>query len=110
MTRNTELLQETMQYIKDHPQQHDQSVWMNECGTAGCFLGWAAILSGKPLDWIKYNIGYAAGAKLLGLTRVEANILFASGNTRPMLELMVKDLVNGDELRDTQDYLDEAYK
>jgi hypothetical protein len=36
-----------MQFILDHPEQWDQSVWSNTCGTAYCFAGHASILAGS---------------------------------------------------------------
>lgn len=44
----------------------------------------------------------------LGVTPWEAETLFGAANTRPMLQLIVKDLVNGDDLRDAEDYQREA--
>lgn len=110
MKRNVELLQQTMQYIKDHPERHQQDIWTNQCGTAACFAGWAAMLSGWAA-WQVHNFEmWTRGANLLGLTYTEARILFDTGNTAPMLELMVKDLVNGDQLRDQADYHDAVYE
>jgi hypothetical protein len=105
-TRNVELLEATMQYILDHPEEWDQSTFI--CGTAACFAGRAALLSGWSIEEI-HNAAdscemYSEGAKLLGLTYVEAHCLFRSENTVPALELMVKDLVNGDELQPRLSY------
>jgi hypothetical protein len=108
MQRNVELLQRTMQYIKDHPERHKQSRFITECGTAACYAGWAALLSGWSVQRILSGPMYYEGAELLGLTHWEAETLFDSGNTVPMLELMVKDLVNGDKLRGIVDYEIEA--
>lgn len=99
MERNVELLQQTMQYILDHPKEHDQSAFVNTCGTAACFAGRAALLSGWTVHQITWAPMWAEGAALLGLTLDEAMVLFAINNTVPMMELMVKDLVNGDPLR-----------
>lgn len=102
MTRNVELLQQTMQYVTDHPEQHYQARWI--CGTAACFAGRAGLLSGMTESQI-WNVDMGAhGANLLGLTWFEARALFYADNTRPMLELMVKDLVNGSELRSRPEY------
>lgn len=111
--RNIELLEKTIQYIKDHPEKHYQREWVNTCGTAACFCGWAAMLSGYTAAQIKEKehevIMTYFGADLLGLNSEEAYMLFKAQNTREMLELMVKDLVNGDELRDWYDYCEEAH-
>lgn len=103
MTRNVELLQQTMQHITDHPEQHYQGRWI--CGTAACYAGRAALLSGVTIDEICETPDmWELGANLLGLTTFEARNLFDPDNTRSMLELMVKDLVNGDDLRQSIDY------
>jgi hypothetical protein len=108
MKRNVELLQRTMQHIKDHPKQHRQGMVMDYCGTAGCFIGWAALLSGWSVQRVRFAPMVECGAELLGLTQIETMILFDAENTMPMLELMVKDLVNGDKLRGIVDYEIEA--
>lgn len=125
MRRNVELLERTMLHILDHPEKHDQSIWVSECGTAGCLAGWACLLSGwtvgfvdnilarekatvlSPHDGYAYSLPWVA-AELLGLTGDEAAALFHPENTIAELQLMVKDLVNGDELRDREDYLSEV--
>jgi hypothetical protein len=110
--RNIELLQHTMQHIKDHPEKHDQNNYWTSCGTPLCFAGWATHFNGTTMKQIRSNphsrgtAHYAAS--ILGLAPHEAIMLFAAGNTIPMLELMVKDLVNGDELRVWHDYRREA--
>lgn len=127
--RNVELLQQTMQYIKDHPEQHMQDIWVTDfalCGTAACFAGWASLLDGmSAIKLLRLSEGIEAvripgeggrwrsavsihASSILGLTREEADILFGGTNTTPTLELMVKDLVNGDELRDQEYYEEEA--
>lgn len=112
MERNVELLQETMQFINDHPEKHRQSSYF-DCGTPLCFAGWAIVLAGYteeqavtwPAHWASElcAIGWFA-ANLLGLTGAEAWTLFNAGNTRQMLDLMVKDLANGDELKVDHEY------
>lgn len=46
---NRELLERTMTYIKDHPEQHDQASYRSKCGTTMCFAGWALTLNGHVL-------------------------------------------------------------
>jgi hypothetical protein len=119
--RNVELLEETMQYIKDHPELHRQGWWFTKqsCGTAACFAGWAVTLKGYmpvfdvgdwraevvalPGDRREFDTPYLA-QQLLGLTLNERETLFEASNTSEMLELMVKDLVNGDELMGSHHY------
>lgn len=104
MTRNVELLEATMQHILDHPKEHDQATFVNTCGTAACFAGRAALLSGWTVAQITWAPMWSSGAELLGLTFTETWTLFKGDNTIPMLELMVKDLVNGDKLRRPNEY------
>jgi hypothetical protein len=121
--RNVELLEKTMQHILDHPEEHDQKYWFTqtECGTAACFAGWACLLSGYEVDrtqtmgsghdrfeYVVSESGNFAGHRardILGLTETEASILFDSYNSREALQLMVKDLVNGDEMRQPDEYM-----
>lgn len=53
---NIDLLDRTMNYINEHPDEHDQGVW--RCGTSRCFAGWACSLDGAvpeiPEDYIPY--------------------------------------------------------
>jgi hypothetical protein len=126
MKRNVELLERVMTYIEDHPDEHKQAFWftMGSCGTAACFAGHAALLSGyqpagnsadgwrrdcqlpgerpKPTSFV--------ARELLGLTEEEGRTLFADWITRPMLKLMVKDLCNGDPLRFILAYKEEAHQ
>lgn len=48
MTVNAELLRRVIAQIEAHPELWDQTWWREEkpCGTAYCFAGWTAILSG----------------------------------------------------------------
>lgn len=121
MQRNVELLERVMTWIDDHPEQHNQAEWAKsglDCGTAACFAGWSAILAfglgvvhhgGFDLP-APYDLGCmsrSAGA-LLGLTEDECDTLFDATNSRDVLRLMVKDLVNGDVLRSVGEYECEA--
>jgi hypothetical protein len=119
MERNKELIERTMQHIVDHPEAHDQRSWIsNACGTSACFAGWALMLDGvhaeEVLSWSYQYTGRhhsrvkkEAGERL-GLTPTEAFRLFRDKNTRDMLQLMVKDLLNGEELRFTHQYEEDA--
>lgn len=125
--RNTELLEATMQHINDHPETHQQFWWFNqhECGTGGCFAGWTWMIAGnQPMqslvrhedrtlritDEVDDDITRlrAETTQMLGLTEKEADILFDANNTIPALQLMVKDLVNGDDLLGIDHYWKES--
>lgn len=121
-TRNVELLERTMQHIDDHPEAHDQCIWVNDCGSAACFAGWAALIHfgpsvcngaggyqlpspyGDPLPNGAFPPMSFQAARLLGLTMVEANTLFSASNTPEMLRLMVTDLTDGRTLRSEEEY------
>ena len=134
MTVNVELLEQTMQYINDHPEQHNQATWLTDCGTASCFAGWACHLSGWNLFYKVESVGTVnvageftpvalstamarkdertcnvadAASSELGITWDDRVVLFAAGNSRDVLNLMVKDLVNGENIRQRHEYQQE---
>jgi hypothetical protein len=47
-TPNIELAYKALDHIDAHPEQWDQGIWIieSECGTVGCFAGWAVLLAG----------------------------------------------------------------
>lgn len=49
---NAELAYKVLDHIDAHPEQWCQGVWVGqaECGTIGCFAGWAVMLSGYTVD------------------------------------------------------------
>lgn len=115
MSVNVELLEKTMQHLLDHPEQHDQQEVWTGCGTPGCFVGHAQASSGMDFEaynrWVLTNthdsIRWAADN--LGIDYDEASRVFVGTNTIPMLQLMVKDLVNGTELKTCAEYHKEAH-
>jgi hypothetical protein len=105
-TPNVPLLRKVLTHIEEHPDEHDQAQWAvrTGCGTAYCFAGWAAVMSGAELDWRhagvdehgrpttdscevdgqrRYIEGYAKDQ--LGLSYNDANDLFAWRNSRERL-------------------------
>jgi hypothetical protein len=118
--KNLELAEKTMQYIKDHPDDHHQGV-VTHCGAPGCFAGWLAYFDGMDMrqlsDYRSSNSDHdrlwrdGAAAYLqdaLDITEDETCSIFSPANTIPMLELMIKDLANDGQLRDYSVYEDEA--
>lgn len=122
--RNVTLLQNTMKFIEEHPEQHNQAHWVTACGTAFCYAGHAAILSGASLPqgdvmdlgqyWIidlvslqsrggnAYDIrdGVALpvdvfAAERLGITDDEAEVLFEGDRTITGLRALVDALCDG---------------
>jgi hypothetical protein len=133
MKRNIPLIEATMQYIEDNPLEWLQSSFGDllcgtggtgtqfGCKTVGCFAFHAVRLSGNytmreaQFYRLKQTPGWLVGTadcarRELGLTENERFVIFAGNNTMPMLRLMVKDLVNGEELRSCEDYRHEAAK
>lgn len=53
--RDTEKIQAVMDFIKDHPEKHEQTIYFepSECGSVGCFLGWAAELYGEQCGYFR---------------------------------------------------------
>lgn len=114
--RNIELLEQTMQYILDYPEKHDQRIWVqgvqedDSCGTTACFAGWACFLAGLKQEAVSTDEDYFRfhgqrthasdiAPKLLGLTTREADILFEATNSVEELQHMVKKLVNGEHIK-----------
>lgn len=52
LTPNAELAYAVLDHIDAHPEQWNQGVWVGEaeCGTVGCFAGWAVMLSGYTVN------------------------------------------------------------
>jgi len=115
------LLEETMLHIRTYPELHNQSFFFEktELGLAACFAGRACLLAGLDVVLHAFGVGgsvvyndqsqsaFTAAQDLLGLSHNEARNLFTPLNTTQMLELKVKDLVNGSPLRTYNEYLPE---
>lgn len=100
MKPNVELLNRTLDYIRTHPKEWQQSSWV--CGSSACFAGHALRLAGHvvsegpspdygagifPLLDGKYCVNWwGAGAEVLGISEDCADDLFSPYNTLPMLE------------------------
>lgn len=110
---NIELLQMTMEQIREHPELHDQGWFTSEtdCGTAHCFAGWALKLTGHQFSngggvfTIQgLSSSWSAARNLLGLNERQASMLFSPVNSRSTLELMVEDLSTIGDLKDLEHY------
>ena len=94
MKPNKELLRKTMNYIIEHPEEHNQDAW--HCGSAHCFAGIGQILAGfKESD---FDIGPQM-AEAFGIRGFVADYLFSGRRTKPELRRAVKMLLE-DELDD----------
>lgn len=110
MTPNFERIDEVMQFIEDHPEQHDQDSWgvKNACGTTMCFAGWAVqMYNPEMLFWYDQEYSSLADVKpnsmlsfmgqarsVLGLRADQASALFYSASTIEHLKSLVKQLHN----------------
>jgi hypothetical protein len=69
-TPNAELAYRVLDHIDAHPEQWNQGRWIGktECGTVGCFAGWAVVLSGAEpvIDYGDETGEYGASAELDG--------------------------------------------
>jgi hypothetical protein len=122
MMANVEKCQAVMDHIRMNPELHNQRYWgtKTECGTAFCFAGLTCVLNGHTnfewrsgdvygvsaaksyaelviVDQVKMHVRMLA-ASLLDLDWHESHVLFGTQNTVDDLELMVKNLANGDPI------------
>jgi hypothetical protein len=105
---NTSLVSQVLEQIDTHPETWNQAYWRTPigygptCGTAHCFAGWVATLTG----WVWLNdvlvekddqilaVAFAA-AHELGITDAQALRLFAGGNDRDDLDDVLDQIKNG---------------
>ena len=118
---NVELLDKTLNYVLNHPDEWKQDVW--HCGSTGCFAYWACVLSGEPMEfveglattaeksqWLKCVEGETAkdhrnghdlttipdrATRLLGLTVSESMAIFHSCGTKRAIKEAVEDVKEG---------------
>jgi hypothetical protein len=121
MERNLELLKTTWNFIKNNPEKHQQSDFINhtQCGTQMCFAGHAAVISGaefprddspwfltedgrlseKDKDGLRKGIYIEEYARnVLGMTNDESHFIFYytsnngfAGRIEHLIELWEKD-------------------
>lgn len=127
---NIDALDQAMTFIVDHPDKHDQRTWVCETGAclAGhvtLLNGYRAVshydgfvveidsMADLVVDKLVADaaspgrLRYAGARKvrevaveILDLEDIDAEVLFGGANTIDQLQLMVKDLSNGELLRD----------
>jgi hypothetical protein len=113
---NVPLLRKTLEYITEHPEEHDQEMWglKTRCGTTYCLAGHAVQLAGHEIAWPppccpecdgREKAAYlcADGRDIaevareeLGLARDQAWCLFNSGKTLFGLWFMAREFTNGE--------------
>jgi hypothetical protein len=108
---NAELAYKVLDHIDTNPEQWNQTDWITkgdgeDCGTAGCFAGWACMLSGwKPyfVDQYRTRTGLVMiggrdsmiaerAPDLLGISYTQADDLFHEDNTREDLGRLVAEI------------------
>lgn len=112
MKRNVALLNQVMDFIEENPKQHDQGViwsqnrmpkplaWVlgrQECGSTGCFAGWAVHFS-NPGKERRYG-SLIDAMFLLGLTPQEADWMFSPIRTRAEQREFVDTVTAEDEAK-----------
>ena len=103
---NKELLQLTLQKIKDNPQHWNQGHW--HCGTTHCFAGFVeCLLLGIPFDeeqeeesGLDSELTEPRAIRALGISYLDADVLFYANNTLEDLEEMVQLLCDKGSLED----------
>lgn len=106
---NVEKLEAVLDYIRTHPEEHDQTTWAERggaCGTTLCFAGTAVALAGYQMVWELDDTAYICsnGSELdavatiamreLGLTEDQTDSLFIRSVTFDDVERTVKDIIN----------------
>lgn len=110
---NTDLMLAVREQIREHPEQHDQAYWAQkkDCGTTLCIAGWAAVLSGRQVEWLDDEDVISvwlegdeglwgrmipdAARELLGLDYMESIALFMQRDNAAALELLDRMIVAG---------------
>lgn len=115
---NTFLMDQVLDYIEAHPEEHDPKFWAirTACGTTMCFAGHAVVLSGAKMVWEIVMVGgqkfprtyecltaegksrvtsdYAQ--ELLGLSNSQATALFKYNNDLDDIKRICKEIANGE--------------
>lgn len=108
---NIELLESVLTHIKRYPEEWHQAVWAERgpaCGTAYCFAGHTAVMSGYEIAWANQGSGVFGATKVeggqfidtiaareLGLDFVDADRLFESSNSLENLYDIASQLTDG---------------
>jgi hypothetical protein len=123
---NVYRLEQVMRFITAYPQLHDQETWLRvntPCGTVACLAGWTCLLNGyepvaadwdaPPRDDGSRELGmvgrtndpdsssgvHATARDILGLSDMDAALLFAGSQTLDSLWRRVEILTDGQVTR-----------
>lgn len=98
-----------LDYVREHPDTHDQSTWA--CGTGACFAGWTAAMAGATLLVPKSGGGGAdcrtADGRVRSISDYAEEVLglednpglFGADNTIDDLEEIVESIINPKPVR-----------
>ena len=86
--KNAALAYKTLDYIKAHPEEWDQSMW--HCGTTHCFGGLVELFTTGNGDESHWTSTWDVAEEALGTDLVESAQLFDDGNTLADLEKIIK--------------------
>jgi len=110
--RGDDLAYATLDYIREHPEEWNQSSYFSTCGSTACFAGRALLLAGEqptknetfftediPAGYPSRILGYSGcrARRLLGWSVTQAAYVFLD-NTKDftILEERVKRVLNGE--------------
>lgn len=108
MGYNIPLIRKVRDYLREHPEEHNQCYWAYQsgCKTTMCLAGTACHLSGHELDWetrhdYEYDISWLVASmtvegqsipdlarRLLGFSYDEADKIFYTYNEDRVLEIL----------------------
>ena len=105
MEKNVDLAYQTLDYIRDHPEEWDQRRYI--CGTTACFAGRAALISLGLRTEHQYHVEQSLNPEIwsirecamraLGWTPREASHVFYNRTRNfAVLERAVKEVLNGE--------------
>lgn len=100
--RGKELLRAAVNQIIDHPKRWKQGIW--HCGTSHCIGGWCQILGGLP-----ESNGAGNAANLLGLSKKDADWLFAPYRTMQEIYDFAKAFINGKQYFNVYGYSPDGF-
>lgn len=107
------LLDKTLRFITDNPEEHDQEVYARNtpCGTKGCIAHWLCVFSGHKVrlspgvfssEWAVVETGESVcdvAIREAGLTFSQAEALFWYANTIDDLWSLASEFTNGEITR-----------
>lgn len=100
---NVELIRRVRKHVVAYPERHNQCSFKSPCGVTQCVAGWALTFSGYASEfdgdgdfpcwfWFDHNgrevVPDTAAREVLGLTEIEANVLFFRMNEVDVVRML----------------------